>query len=94
MNINTKRWLQREVKFWHFLKGLRMGAVIDRFRNFRAGAADFDEDDQDNAGSGVRVDLDKVLDELNPFGWFQVRGLPLSTSTRRGLRVLGGCPKS
>ena len=71
MDINKKRWLQRRVKFWHFLKGLRMGAVIDRFKNFRAGAADYDEDDED-AGSVVRVDLDKVLDELNPFGWFQV----------------------
>ena len=72
MDINKKRWLQRRVKFWHFLKGLRMGAVIDRFKNFRAGAADYDEGDDEDAGS-VRVDLDKVLDELNPFGWFQVR---------------------
>ena len=71
IKMSKKRWLQRRVKFWHFLKGLRMGAVIDRFKNFRAGAADYDEDDED-AGS-VRVDLDKVLDELNPFGWFQVR---------------------
>ena len=70
--MNKQRWLQKRVKFWHFLKGLRMGALIDRFKNFRAGAADYDEDDED-AGSVVRVDLDKVLDELNPFGWFQVR---------------------
>ena len=49
------------------VKGPRMGAVINRFKNFKAGSADYDED-----VGAVRVDLDKVLDELNPFGWFQV----------------------
>ena len=69
-----KRWIQLRVKFAHFLKGLRMGAVIDRFKNFRAGSADYDEDDDNDADVGaIRVDMDKVLDELNPFGWFQVR---------------------
>ena len=72
--MNKKRWIQLRVKFAHFLKGPRMGAVIDRFKNFRAGSADYDEDDDNDADVGaVRVDMDKVLDELNPFGWFQVR---------------------
>ena len=71
--MNKRKWIQLRVKCARFLKGVRMGAVIDRFKNFRAGSADYHEDDKDADSGAARVDLDKVLDELNPFGWFQVR---------------------
>ena len=64
--MTKNRWIQLRVK------GPRMGAVINRFKNFKAGSADYDEDDEETDVGAVRVDLDKVLDELNPFGWFQV----------------------
>ena len=73
--MNKKRWIQLKVKCLRFLKGLKMRAVMNRFKNFRASSTDYERDDEDTNDGGTvrRVDMDKVLDELNPFGWFQVR---------------------
>ena len=45
-----------------------MGTVTSRFKNFKASPADYDEDTDDT----YPVNLDKVFEDINPFGWFQV----------------------
>ena len=70
-----KSWIHLQVLCAraHFLtdcarRELTMGAVINRFKNFKAGAEDYDVD----SDTYDRVDLDKVFEDISPFGWFQV----------------------
>lgn len=68
-----KSWTQLRVLCAHFLtdcarRELRMGAVINRFRNFKASAAGYDPE----TDTYDHVNVDKVFEDINPFGWFQV----------------------